>query len=131
MRRSVVLIGFALALALAFATAGSTASGSPVLRSVTASHGHLVVKFTLAQDLIPGRVLAATSRASLSRLVPGSAVKLREAMQTSPDPATGIARWRTHKALPPGTYYVEVSGIQSVGVTDCMRWSNSLRVVIP
>ena len=139
MRRLVVVTGFALALALVLATAGSTAAGAPVLRSVSASHGHLIVTFKLGPDLVPGRVLAATSRAGLSRPTPGPGVKLREAMQASPDPATGVARWRTHKTLPAGTYYVEISGIQAVGITDClpqrpnclMRWSNSLRVVVP
>jgi hypothetical protein len=66
-------------------------------------------------------------------------VKLRETMHTSPDTATGVAHWRTRKSLPAGTYYVEVSGVEAVGVTDCvprrvdclMRWSNPRRVVIP
>jgi hypothetical protein len=110
-----------------------------VLRSVKDADGHLVVTFTLGQDLVPGRVVVATSRAGLSRPVPGSSVKLREAMHTTPDPATGVARWRTRGSIPAGTYYVEVSGVLSVGVTDCrprrpdclMRWSNALRVVIP
>jgi hypothetical protein len=110
-----------------------------VLRSVSSSAGHLIVTFTLPEDLVPGRVLVATSRAGLSHVTPSSSVKLREAMRPSRDPATGVARWRTHKALPAGTYYVEVSGIKTVGVTDClpqrpdcnMRWSNPRRVVIP
>jgi hypothetical protein len=139
MRRSVVLTGFALALALVFATGGATAAGAPVLRSVSAADGHLIVTFTLAQDSIPGQVLATTSRAGLSHPIPGLSVKLREAMRGSPDPVTGVARWRTRKSLPAGTYYVEVSGIETVGITDCrprradchMRWSNPRRVVIP
>jgi hypothetical protein len=139
MRRLVVVTGCALALALVLATAGSSAAGAPVLRSVSASHGHLIVTFKLGPDLVPGRVVAGTNRATLSRLAPGPSVKLREAMQTSPALATGVARWRTHKTLPAGTYYVEISGIQADGITDCMphrpdclmRWSNSLRIVVP
>ena len=136
MRRSVVLTGFALAVV--FATASSAATPAPVLRSVSAANGHLIVTFTLARDLLPGRVLVATSRAGLANPGSSSTVKLREAMHTSADPATGLARWRTLKALPAGTYYVEVSGRETVGITDCrprgpnclMRWSNPRRIVI-
>jgi hypothetical protein len=139
MRRSIVLTGFALAFALVSATGGATAAGTPVLQSVSAANGHLIVTFTLAGDLVPGRVLVASSRASLSHLIASSGVKLREAIHASADPATGVARWRTRKSLPAGTYYVEVSGVETVGVTDCrprrpdclMRWSNPRRVVVP
>jgi hypothetical protein len=139
MRRSVVLAGCAIAVAVVFAGGAATAPGTPVLRSVAAADGHLVVTFTLPRDLVPGRVLVATSRAGLSHLTSSPSVKLREAMHTTPDPATGVARWRTRKSLPAGTYYVEVSGVVAVGVTDCTprrsdcltRWSNPLRVVIP
>jgi hypothetical protein len=139
MRRSVVLIGVAFALASALANGGGAAAGSPVLRSVSASDGHLVVSFTLPRDVLPGRILAATSRSGLSHLRPSASLKLREAIHASPDPATGMIRWRTRQTLPSGTYYVEVSGIQTVGITDCMprradcgsHWSNPRRVVVP
>ena len=139
MRYPLVLTVFAFALALVSATGGATAVGTPVLRSVSAADGHLIVTFTLAQDSVPGRVLVATSRAGLSHPIPGSSVKLREAMHTSPDPVTGVARWRTRKSLPAGTYYVEVSGVETIGITDCIprradcltHWSNPRRVVIP
>jgi hypothetical protein len=72
-------------------------------------------------------------------LKPSAAVKLREAIHASPDPATGVTHWRTRQAVPPGTYYVEVSGIKTDGITDCMprradctsHWSNPRRVVVP
>jgi hypothetical protein len=136
MRRSVVLIGSALALALA--SGGVAATGAPVLRSVSAANGHLIVTFTLARDQVPGRLVVATSRAGLSGPIADPSVKLREAMHAQVDPSTGRARWRTLKALPAGTYYVEVSGIQAVGITGCkpirpnclMRWSNARRIVI-
>jgi hypothetical protein len=138
MRRS-VLTGFVLALAVVFATAAATAVGTPVIRSVRASNGHLIVRFTLAQDSVPGRVLVATSRPSSPNVIPSSSVKLLEAMHASADPATGDVRWRTRKSLPAGTYYVQVSGVQAVGVTNCrprrpdclMSWSSPRRVVIP
>lgn len=139
MKRSFVLVGLALALALVFATGGLTSPGTPVLRSVSEANGHVIVMFTLARDLVPGQVLVATRRLAPSDLISASSVKLREAMRTSPDPATGVARWRTRKVLPAGTYFVEVSGVETGGVTDCrprrpnclMRWSNMRRVVIP
>jgi hypothetical protein len=97
------------------------------------------VAFTLPRDVVPGRILAATSRSGLSPLKPSAAVKLREAIHASPDPATGVTHWRTRQAVPPGTYYVEVSGIKTDGITDCMprrvectsHWSNPRRVVVP
>jgi hypothetical protein len=139
MRRLVALIGVALASASAVATGGGAASQNPVLRSVSASGGHLVVAFTLPPNVVPGRVVAATSRAGLSQFRPGSTVRLREAIHASPDTATGIIHWRTRETLPPGAYYVEVSGIRTAGITDCMprradcgsRWSNARRVVVP
>src|SRR4051794_37248346 len=138
MRRLVVLIGVAFALVSALASDGGAAADSPVIRSVGVSSGHLVVSFTLPRDLLPGRIVVATSRSGLSHLRPSPSVKLREAIHASPDPATGVIRWRTHQALPPGTYFVEVSGIQTVGITDCMprradcasHWSNPRRVVV-
>jgi hypothetical protein len=75
----------------------------------------------------------------LSRPTSPPSIKLREAIHASPDPATGVVRWRTNKSLAAGTYYVEVSGIETVGLTDCIprradclvRWSNPRRLVIP
>ena len=56
----------------------------------------------------------------------------------TPDPATGVVSWRTHKRLAAGTYFVEVSAVESDGVTDCgplrgnclVHWSNVRRVVV-
>jgi len=125
-------------LAVALGSGVAAAVGAPVLRSVAVADGHLVVRFTLSPDLVSRQVVAATSRAAL--VTPSSSsVKLREVMHTSPDPVTGVARWRTRGTLPAGIYYVEVSGIVTVGVTDCtprrancsVRWSKPLRVVVP
>ena len=109
-----------------------------MLRSVSSDKGHLLATFALAPNLAPGMIVVATSPAGLSHLLPSAGVKLRETMHASPDPTTHIVRWRTHASLHPGTYYVEVSAIQIVGVVDCMprrgdcatHWSNARRVVI-
>ena len=139
MRRSVVLVGLALTLAAALATTGAASTGAPTLRSVGDDKGHLIVLFTLARDTVPGSVLVATSRAGLSAPLPNSSVKLREAMHPAPATPAGVERWRTSKSLPAGTYYVEVSAVEAVGITDCVprrpncltRWSNARRVVVP
>ncbi len=110
-----------------------------MLRSVSTDKGHVIATFGLAPDLKPGTIVVATSRAGLSHLLPSTGVKVRESMHVSADPATHVARWRTRASLPAGTYYVEVSAIQIVGIVDCMprrgdcqtHWSNARRVVIP
>ena len=138
MRRPVVLIGLALTLAGSLAGAGAASTAPPTLRSVSASNGHLIVRFTLPTGTTAGSVVAATRRAALAAHPPETGVKLREAMHPMPAAAAGVERWRTHKSLSAGTYYVEVSVVRTVGVTDCVprradcltRWSNVLRVVV-
>lgn len=54
------------------------------------------------------------------------------------DASTGLVRDRTREALPAGSYYVRVSGLETDGVTDCLpqlrnclvHWSNTRRVLI-
>jgi hypothetical protein len=132
-------MGLALSFAAALATTGAALTGSPTLRSASADKGHLIVLFTLARDTVPGSILVATSRAALSAPLPNPSVKLREAMHPSPAGTAGVERWRTRKTLPAGTYYVEVSAVETVGITDCVprradcltRWSGARRIVVP
>ncbi len=132
-------MGLALTVAASIATIGAASTGAPTLRSVTDDKGHLTVLFTLPRDTVAGSVLVATSRTALSAPLPNSSVKLREAMHPSPAGTTGVERWRTRKPLPAGTYYVEVSAVEAVGITDCVprrvdclaRWSSARRVVVP
>ena len=139
MRRSIVLMGLALTVAASLATVGAASTGAPTLRSVTDDKGHLIVLFTLPRDTVPGSILVATSRAALSAPLSNASVKLHEAMHPSPAVATGVERWRTRKSLPAGTYYVEVSAVEAVGITDCVprrvdcltRWSGARRIVVP
>ena len=106
------------------------------MRSVAPAHGRIAVRFTVA-DLRPWLIEVAVSRATdawgafLRR-----DVRLRERVMARPDPVTGVVRWLTLRALPARVYYVEVSGIESDGVTDCLPqqrsclvyWSNVRRV---
>jgi hypothetical protein len=121
---------------LMLAAPGLAASGAPVLRSVTQVHRHVVVRFTDA-DLQPWLIQVAVSRAAdANGAFLSTNVRLRERITARPNPATGLVRWRTRKALPPRVYYVEVSGIESGGVTQCppqhhnclVHWSKARRV---
>ena len=118
------------------ATPGLAASGAPVLHSVTQVHRHVIVRFT-APDLQPWLIEVAVSRAVDSDgAFLSKNVRLRERITTRPNPATGLVRWRTRKALPPRVYYVEVSGIETGGVTQCppqhhnclVHWSTARRL---
>jgi hypothetical protein len=128
---SVALLTIAL-----FTSSSFAASGDPVLRSASQSRRHIVVTFTIG-DLRPWLIEVALSRATdASGAFPAGAVRLREQVRARADPMTGFVRWRTLKTLPARDYYVEVSGIESDGVTDCLvqqrnclvRWSNVRRV---
>lgn len=139
MKRPFVLVGLLVALVGFGPVAQAGTAGNPVLRSVSETRGHVIATFTLGLDQIPGQLLVTTSRVRLTGWIPASRIALRESMRTSPDPATGVARWRTRKAVPAGTYYIAVSGVDTGGVTDCMprrptcllRWSNVRRIVVP
>jgi hypothetical protein len=125
----------AVALAAGLVASLSTAAGPlPNLRSATVARGHVVVKFTLG-DLVPGRLVVASRPATLNngKLLTAN-VRLNEPLR-SVKTATGY-RARTRHTLPPGRYYVQVSG--TVLITDCtphkpcpIRWSNLRRVTLP
>ena len=91
-------------------------------------------------DLAPVEVVVSTSpRTEATGALASPWVKLRETMVFRSGPLNGIFRWRTRRALQPGVYYVQVSGVDSGGVVDCMplqrhcgeEWSNVRRLVIP
>jgi hypothetical protein len=120
------------------ASAGRAVPGAPVLRSATASDGHVVVVFTVG-DLQPWLIEVASSPgAEASGAFPPRTVRLQEMIRAQVDPATGLVRWRTRHALPARAYYVRVSGVETGGVTDCLpqqpnclvHWSNTRRVLL-
>jgi hypothetical protein len=117
---------------------GIAAPDNPLLRSAFASHGQVVVAFTVA-DLQPWVIeVAASSETEASGAFRRGAVRLREVMTARPGSATGLVHWTTTKELAPGTYFVHVSAIETDGVTDCrpqernclVHWSNARRLVI-
>jgi hypothetical protein len=137
MSRWLCLVGLLAAIGTASAL-GAKVQHVPFLGAASQVRGHVSVTFTLG-DLTLGQIEVATSpktRPYGGFLVAN--VKLREVMSTRPDPATGLAHWRTHKTLPAGIYYVHVSGSETDGVTDCkpgqpsclQHWSNVRRVAV-
>jgi hypothetical protein len=114
---------------------GASASPVPDLTSAAARHGHVIVTFTLgAPDLAPGRIVVAVEP---ERRADGgfaaANIRLDEALRTSR--IHDGYRARTRRALTPGRYWVEVSGV--VTGVDCLplkpcrqTWSNVRRVVV-
>ena len=138
MKRGLFVLG--LALVAMGASVSTAASPEPVLLSVTQEHRHIVASFTLG-EFAPGQIQIATRlRMSPSGAFLRANVKLRETVAAQPEPATGLVRWRTRAALPARTYYVQVSGFETGGVTSCkpgllgclslQHWSNVRRVVV-
>jgi hypothetical protein len=134
MKRALSIVG--LAVAAGTASAALAAAGQPTLRSAALINRHVVVEFTVG-ELTPGVIQVAlrpTKSASGNFLAANLVVS--EVVGAQPDPASGVVRWRTRKALPFRRYYVQVSGIETGGVTDCkpgrrdclVHWSN-VRVV--
>jgi hypothetical protein len=117
--------------------AAAAAAGDPMLRAVAPSQRHLIVTFAPGA-LTPAEVEAATlrSRSATGAFLP-SHIRLRERITQHPN-AAGVVRYRTVKALAPGTYFVAVSAIAEDPPADCLRiksacaerWSNVLRVVV-
>ena len=123
---------------IALVCAAPAAAVEPTLRTVAPSQHHVVVTFAPG-ELTPAEIEVATARSrSASGAFMPSRVRLRERM-TADLNANGIARYRTVKTLPAGTYFVAVSGIIQDPPADCLhirshcaeRWSNVLRVVVP
>src|SRR5881409_2467134 len=100
----------ALSIGAALVWVGVAAASGPTLLRASSSDGHIFVTFS-AGDLVPGQIVVATkpAQAAGGELVREN-VKLHERIVAEPDAATGNVPFRTHGALPKGTYYVAVSG---------------------
>lgn len=135
-RGRVLMVG--VVLAALTGSLGRADPGAPVLRWAAARGGHVIVTFRVG-DLRPGSIEVAVSGVTDARgRFLTRNVRLREAVSAQPDPVTGIVSWRTSGRLPARTYAVQVSGIESDGVTDCLpqlrdclvHWSNVRRVSV-
>jgi hypothetical protein len=131
-----LLAGVAVVAALG-AVAPAAADQMPLLRAAKAVHRHVVLQISVS-DLRPIELTVAKRRAvNADGALLQKNVRLQEAIQI-PASQTGVIRWQSHKTLRPGTYYVQVTAVQTVDVTDCPpkmrscneRWSNVRRVVV-
>lgn len=133
-----LLAGILIASALG-AVGTAAAAQPPIIRSVRIVHRHVALELTVGK-VRPVEFAAAKRRAldAEGALLPRN-VRLQETIQL-PASATGVVRWQSPKALTPGTYFVQVKGVETGGggVTDCppkqrecnVRWSSLHRVVI-
>jgi hypothetical protein len=125
-------------VAVALGTVGPAAADQlPILRSAKVVHRHLVLKISVV-DVRPTELAVAKRRGvNADGALLRKNVRLRETIQL-PGSASGVVRWRSPKALRPGTYFVQVTAVVTDGVTDCPpkqrdcneRWSNVRRVVV-
>jgi hypothetical protein len=127
-----------LVVAVALAGVSPAAGGQlPILRSATVRHSHIVLLVTVG-DLRPVELTVARARGVDSNGVLLAAnVRFRETIRLAPI-AEGVVRWQSRKTLLPGTYFVQVTAVDTGGVTDCPHfqrdcldhWSSVRRVVV-
>ncbi|HEU5216433.1 MAG TPA: hypothetical protein VFU30_12935 [Gaiellaceae bacterium] len=120
---------------------GTAAAGQlPIVRSVGVVHRHVVLELSVG-SIRPVEFSAATRRAvDADGALLSKNVRLRETIQV-PASAGGVVRWESPKALRPGTYFVQVTAVETAGggVMDCPPkqprcnelWSSVRRVVVP
>lgn len=125
-------------VAAALGAVGPAAAGQlHILRSATVVARHVVVSISVG-DLRPTE-LTVSKRAAVNAdgALLARDVRLRETIRL-PGVDRGAVLWRSSKALGPGVYFVQVTAVESGGLTDCPkflrncldRWSNVRRVVV-
>lgn len=131
-----LLAGVAVTAALA-AVGPATAASPPILRSATVSRAHVVLELSVG-DLRPAQLTVATRRAvDANGVLLARNVHWRESILL-PATTSAAVRWQSRKTLAPGVYFVQVTAIETGGVTDCPpkqlrcdeRWSGVHRVVV-
>jgi hypothetical protein len=121
-----LLAGAIVAAALGVAP---TAAGrqSPILRSARVVRHHLVLELSVA-DVRPTALTVARRRAvSADGELLQKNVLVRETIRL-PVTATGVVRWRSGRKLRRGVYFVQVTAVETGGVTDCPRFSPDCNV---
>jgi hypothetical protein len=131
-----LLAGVAVAAALV-AVAPAAADQLPLLRAARVVRHHLVLKLSVA-DVRPVELTVARRRTvGVEGALLRKNVRFRETIRL-PASKKVVVRWRSGKRLRPGRYFVQVTGVETGGVTDCprfspdcnVRWSNVRRVVV-
>jgi hypothetical protein len=106
-----------------------TAAGrqSPILRSARVVRHHLVLVLSVT-DVRPTALTVAKRRAvSADGELLQRNVLVQEAIRL-PVSETGVVRWRSGKRLRRGVYFVQVTAVETGGVTDCPRFSPDCNV---
>ncbi|MGB2953847.1 MAG: hypothetical protein WBB74_10740 [Gaiellaceae bacterium] len=129
----------ALPMLAALVLAAPASASEPTLRSVRQHDGHITAIFALGGLAYAAEIqVAVSSRVVSDGAFPRVNVRLRERMAPRKNAATRLWRWTTRHRLTPGSYYVQVSGVD-VGATSCIprgsdclqQWSNVRKVVVP
>jgi hypothetical protein len=137
-----LLAGVVLAAALVTTALGRVGPASAdqvqILRSAKVVHRHPVLKIAVA-DVRPLALLVARRGA-----VDGNGalleknIRAEDTIEVASSPNGGVVRWRSPTRLRHGTWFVQVTGLETGGVTDCPphrsncneRWSNVRRLTV-
>lgn len=135
-----LLAGVAIAAALGGVTGGlgpASAAQIPILRAARAVHRHPVLKIAVG-DVRPLALLVARRGAVDDKgALLEKNIRLDETIRV-PSTPSGVVRWRSPEALRRGEWFVQVTALETAGVTDCPsperncneRWSNVRRIVV-
>jgi hypothetical protein len=112
-----VLAGVVIAAALA--VVGQAGAGQlPFLHAARVVHHHVVLEISV-RDVRPVELTVANRHAvDLEGALLQKNVRLREAIRL-PASASGVVRWQSPEALGAGVYFVQVTAVETGGVTDC------------
>ena len=94
------------------------AQALPQLVSASSSHRHLVFVARFG-DLTPATVAAAIKPATIQGVLVSANVRYRARLDHVVRRADGTVRWRSPAKLPRRTYWIQVTGVQTDGATDC------------
>jgi hypothetical protein len=111
-------IGAVAAAIVASTTAMAGAQGLPQLVSVSSSHRHLVLVARFG-NLTPATVAAAIKPTTSQGVLVTANVRYRARLDHVVRRADGTVRWRSPVKLPSRTYWIQVTGVQTDGATDC------------
>jgi len=106
-------------VAAALGAVGSAAGDQlPLLRAAKAVHHHVVLEISVG-DTRPAAMTVAKRRAvDADGALLQRNVRLRETI-TLPPSASGVVRWQSSTWLRAGTYFVQITAVDTGGVTDC------------
>ena len=112
-------IGAIAAVIVASTTAMARAQGLPQLVSASSSHRHLVLVARFG-NLAPATVAAAVKPTTSQGALVSANVRYRARLDHVVRRADGTVRWRSPVKLPRRTYWIQVTGVQADGATDCL-----------